>query len=152
MDDSHPSDMGLQLPVALTGHVGYLAVVMGQRSQARFEVAMEAFELRPVHYDYLASLGEHGAASQRELADLLEVDAARVVSLTDALEQRGLVTRTVDPADRRRNLLTLTADGRRLLAKATKAATRVEHDLLAGLTAAEQDSLRGLLQRALSIR
>ena len=48
--------------------------------------------------------------------------------------------------------LTLTADGRRLLAKATKAATRVEHDLLAGLTAAEQDSLRGLLQRALSIR
>jgi len=140
------------LPSALTEHAGYLAVVMGQMSQAKFEVAMASLDLRPVHYDYLATLGEAGPTAQKDLARLLEVEPARIVALTDELETRSLVQRTVDPTDRRRNLVSLTRSGRTLLAKAARLATAVERDLLSALPAADQRSLRDLLQRAIGLK
>lgn len=151
MNASTPPTDGPKLPEALTGHVGYLGVVLGQRSQARFEEAMARLGIRPVHYDYLATLAEGGPMAQKDLARLVEVDAARIVSLTDELESRGLVDRAVDPADRRRNLVSLTRDGRALFARAQKVAARVENDLLASLTTAERDSLRRLLRLALDL-
>ncbi len=143
--------MDLALPTALTGHAGYLGVVMGQRSQERFEVAMATLDLRPVHYDVLASLAERGPMAQRQLADLLDIDAARVVALIDELEARGLVARTVDPDDRRRNLLSLTKDGRSLTVRAARLAAAVEKDLLQALDESERVRLRALLQKALSL-
>ena len=136
------------LPSALTQHVGYLSVVMGQLSQGRFEEAMATLDLRPVHYDYLVTLAEAGPTAQKDLARLVEVDAARVVALTDELEERMLVQRTVDPADRRRNLVSLTRAGRSLVTKAARLAATVERELLANLTVTEQATLRGLLQKA----
>ena len=139
------------LPEALAAHVGYLGVVLGQRSQAAFEEAIEALSLKPIHYDYLATLAELGAMSQRDLARVLEVDAARIVSLTDTLEERELVTRTVDPSDRRRNLLALTKAGRTLFTRAQRIASRVEDDLLSPLNVDERASLRRLLRKTLAL-
>jgi MarR family transcriptional regulator, lower aerobic nicotinate degradation pathway regulator len=143
--------MDLALPTALTGHAGYLGVVMGQRSQEKFEVAMATLDLRPVHYDVLATLAERGPMAQRQLADLLDIDPGRVVALIDDLEARGLVARTVDPDDRRRNLLTLTKDGRSLTMRAARLAVAVEKDLLEALDESERVRLRALLQKALSL-
>jgi len=123
--------------------------VMGQRSQDRFEQAIAALDLRPIQYDYLATLSASGPMAQNQLAALLEVDAARIVSLTDELQARGLAERTVDLNDRRRNLLSLTRSGRALNAKAAKLATVVEEALLSRLDPHERDQLRTLLRKAL---
>jgi DNA-binding MarR family transcriptional regulator len=139
------------LPLALTEHVGYLSVVMGQRSQARFELAMAKLDLRPVHFDYLATLAGAGPMAQKDLARLLELDAARIVALTDELEMRDLVERTVDSADRRRNLVSLTRSGRGLTTRAARLAADVEAELLSRLSTADGDHLRTLLQRALEL-
>jgi DNA-binding MarR family transcriptional regulator len=151
MDAQVPPQRLAELPDALTHHVGYLSVVMGQRSQALFEAAMEPLGLRPILYDYLAALADSGARSQRALARLLEIDAARVVGLTDELETNGLVQRTVDPADRRRNLISLTRAGRTLFGRASKVASRIEGELLASLTSTDQAALRRLLRAALGL-
>ena len=151
MEPPPPPERLPELPSALTDHVGYLSVVMGQRSQGLFEAAMAPLGLRPVLYDYLAALADAGAKSQRDVARLLEIDAARIVGLTDELESAGLVQRTVDPGDRRRNLLSLTRSGRALYAKATKVAAGVEGDLLSSLTPAERVQLRRLLRGALGL-
>lgn len=140
-----------ELPTALTGHAGFLGVVMGQRSQERFEVAMATLDLRPVHFDYLASLAESGPLAQKDLARLLEVDAARIVALTDELQARDLVDRSVDARDRRRNLVSLTRTGRALTTKAQRLATAVEADLLSRLSPAERADLRALLRKALDL-
>jgi DNA-binding MarR family transcriptional regulator len=140
-----------ELPPTLTTHVGYLSVVIGQRSQGLFEAAMEPLGLRPVLYDYLAALAEDGATSQKALARMLEIDAARIVSLTDELEGRGLVQRTVDSTDRRRNVISLTRSGRALYGRASKVATKVEKELLAALPPADQSVLRQLLRKALGL-
>src|SRR6202008_610223 len=48
----------------------------------------------------------------REMAARLMCDASNVTGVADRLEERGLVERRVDPADRRGKLLALTDRGR----------------------------------------
>jgi DNA-binding MarR family transcriptional regulator len=142
---------GPSIPAALTGHANYLAVLLGQRAQHLFEQGLVELDMRPSHYDYLATVAERGPLSQRELANALGIDAARVVATTDLFVERGVVTRTVDSADRRRNQIALTAKGRSLVTTATQVAQRVEGQLLAALGPGEAAQLRGLLQRALGV-
>ncbi len=137
----------LQLPTALTSHIGYLGILVGQRTQREFETAIAPLDLVPAQYDYLATLAEHGAQSQRTLATVLEVDPARIVALTDQLEGRGLVTRATDPTDRRRNLVGLTRRGTSLTARAARIAADLEEALTVDLSARETAELRRLLQR-----
>ncbi len=147
MEAPEPPTLLDELPVALTEHVGYLGIVLGQRSQRLFEHTIASLELRPIHYDYLECLSDRRVLTQRDLARILEVDAARIVTITDDLEARGLVVREVDPRDRRRNLIRLTGPGGRLLTRARALATQVENQLLTPLTAGEGDDLRRLLRK-----
>ena len=49
----------------------------------------------------LTKLARHPGLSQKDLAELLEVEPMTVARLTDRLEARGLVERRADPNDRR---------------------------------------------------
>ncbi len=140
-----------QLPAALAGHAGYLAVRLGLEAQQRFELAIAELRLRPAGYDYLSAVAEFGPLSQKDVAAILGIDASRIVALTDALQERGVVARVVDTADRRRNLISLTTAGGDLTARARQIADQVEADLLAGLTEEERGTLRQLLRRALGL-
>lgn len=55
--------------------------------------------------------------------------------------------RAPDPRDRRKNAVTLTDGGARLLARCEKAARAANDELLAPLSAAERDQFMGLLIR-----
>lgn len=146
------ADRTPERPTALTDHVAYLAVELGYRAQRRFELAMAELDLRPQHYDFLAALDEFGPQSQKQLASVLRVDAARVVGMIDDLARRGLVDRTMDPQDRRRNVIALTARGRTAFTRARELAAQVEDELLTVLPNSERNQLRWLLQRALGFR
>jgi DNA-binding MarR family transcriptional regulator len=95
----------------------------------------------------LARLAEHGPASQRELGERLRKDPADMVRHLDAAEATGLVTRTPDPADRRRRVVSLTPDGAAGLRAAMEVARGIEDELLAPLDAAERRTLHALLAR-----
>lgn len=85
--------------------------------------------------------------SQQQMARRLDRDRTTMVALIDALEGEGLVVRRPDPADRRRNVVELTKDGRATLRRAKHASDQAEHQLLAGLDEAEAAQLRSLLRR-----
>lgn len=57
----------------------------------------------------LIKLARHPGLSQKDLAELLEVEPMTVARLTDRLAARGLVERRADPSDRRIWRLHLTA-------------------------------------------
>src|ERR1035441_934525 len=76
------------------------------------ETSMSPGGLRPRHLIALKLLSEHGAASQQGLAEALSLDPSNVVGLLNELEERGLITRRRDPADRRRHIVELSAGGR----------------------------------------
>ena len=85
--------------------------------------------------------------SQQQAAGRLGVDRTTMVGLLDGLEAKGLVARRADAGDRRRNVLELTADGQKTLARAVRASDEAERQLLAELDDAESAQLRALLTR-----
>ncbi|UWZ52247.1 winged helix-turn-helix transcriptional regulator [Dactylosporangium aurantiacum] len=93
------------------------------------------------------SLGRVGPAHQQRVSELIGVDPRNTVAVVGLLQRRGLVERTVDPADRRRHTLTLTTDGADLLAKLRAQIDAVEAVMLGGLPGHERDQLHGLLRR-----
>ena len=81
-----------------------------------------------------------------ELAKQLACDNSNVTWITDRLEERGLVTRTRAPHDRRVRLLVLTAKGRGLR-KEISARLAEPPPAITELPADDQRKLRDLLAR-----
>jgi DNA-binding MarR family transcriptional regulator len=103
--------------------------------------------LRWPEFAVLHHLDALGAIAQRDLALALRIRPSNLVALLDQLEDRGLIRRLPDPADRRRHRVELTGGGRRMLKRAREATARAENDLLRPLSVAERRQLRALLVR-----
>src|SRR5262245_8558089 len=93
------------------------------------------------HYVLLAALAEGGPASQADLSRRTTIDRSDIVAALNELAERGLVERSPDPGDRRRNVITLTSAGRRHLDKLDRLLDRAQDDLLAPLSPAERRTL-----------
>jgi len=106
--------------------------------------------LRSRHLIALKLLGEHGPMSQHAVGAALSLDPSNVVGLLNELEERGLITRRRDPADRRRHIVELSAAGSGELDQTYDKLGPVEDDLFKALTAAERAALHDLLTRAVS--
>ena len=102
---------------------------------------------RRYHYVLLAALDEGGAASQADLSRSTAIDRSDMVAAVNELAGRGLVERSPDPDDRRRNVVSLTDAGRRYLQKLDRLLDRAQDDLLAPLSPAERRQLVDLLTR-----
>jgi MarR family transcriptional regulator, organic hydroperoxide resistance regulator len=101
------------------------------------------FDLTLSQLDAMKNLGE--PCSQRELAQCLHFDASNVTDIVDRLEARRLVSRTIDPSDRRVRRLVLTAEGEAVRRKLFERA--VDEAPISSLTVAEQTQLRDLLAK-----
>jgi DNA-binding MarR family transcriptional regulator len=88
--------------------------------------------------------------SPTRLFKSLMLSSAGITSRLDRLEQRGLVRRLRDPGDRRGILVELTDQGAAILDQAVAANTGSERELIAGLNAAEIETLTGLLRKLLA--
>ncbi|MEU4391827.1 MarR family winged helix-turn-helix transcriptional regulator [Kribbella sp. NPDC023855] len=108
---------------------------------------MAAADLRTQYYHVLASLADDGEAAQTALADRISFDRSDLVTVLDELERLGHVVRRADPADRRRNIVGITAAGEKLLAEMDQLVVAAEGRLLEPLTAAERKTLLELLSR-----
>ena len=109
--------------------------------------AFEGTGLSPFHYAVLALLEEDPRETQAAIADALGYDRSHVVRLLDELEERDLVVRKRDPDDRRRHVVKMTPDGRKMLAKLRAIVARLEDQFLAPLDPGERAALQALLVR-----
>lgn len=108
---------------------------------------MAAVGARGYHYRLLATLVEAGPASQAELGRRTSIHLSDMVAAINELEHDGYVQRSPDPADRRRNVITVTAAGRRRADELAERGAEIQDELLAPLTPAERAQLAGLLGR-----
>ncbi|MBB5374722.1 DNA-binding MarR family transcriptional regulator [Deinococcus metalli] len=85
-----------------------------------------------------------------ELAALLAVSPATITGCADTLEERGLLTRTLDPDDRRSWRIALTDAGRDLVRTHLPEHLAFERQLLAALTPDETAALEALLRKLIA--
>ena len=134
-----------RLPQQLVGSTTFLLKRLGYTAKERSMSAYEQLGLHPYHHAILIALGEGSHETQGSIADALGYDRGQLVGLLDELERRGLVERRRDPQDRRRHLVSLTADGKRMLSGLNKVARENEDAFLDPLTDAERETLHALL-------
>ena len=140
------------LPAELVAKPGFLLGRLGVTMKTQ---TMEAFEqegFSAYHYSILALLEEGARTTQAGIADALGMDASMLVSLLDSLEERGLIERKRDPSDRRRQMVTMTAAGRRQLTAFRKLVRRLEDDFLEALSDEERQELHDLLLKVATHR
>lgn len=98
------------------------------------------------HYAVLATLADHGPASQAGLGARTGIHASDLVGLIGELAGRGEVNRAPDPADRRRNVVDLTDAGRQRLRRLDAVLARAQDELLAPLSPGRRAELVRSLQ------
>ncbi|KAB8185922.1 MarR family winged helix-turn-helix transcriptional regulator [Microbispora catharanthi] len=103
--------------------------------------------VRRYHYALLAALEEYGPASQAALGRRTGIDRSDMVATVNDLAERQLLERAPDPEDRRRNIVTITAAGRRQLADLDRLIAAAQDEFLAPLPAADRQNLIDLLTR-----
>lgn len=118
----------------------------GGVTEAWIREALTTSGVTPRHAIVLMHL-DGGQLGQRDLGARLCVDPSVLVTLLNALEDRDLVRRHRDPADRRRHIVEITEAGTAAVTKLDAAIGRVEDELFADLTPHERDTLRSLLAR-----
>ena len=84
--------------------------------------------------------------SQRQLSELLNVDASDMVRLIDSLEDHGWVTRDRDPKDRRRQIVEATKKGKKSLTKLGDDVSTAEDRALEASSQKQLKSLKKLSQ------
>jgi len=97
-------------------------------------------------YSVLTALCERPYRGQNALAEAIGADKTRIIDVLDDLQERGLISREPDPADRRARLLAATPRGRRVRDQARRAIRKEEQQLLAPLPARERAAFLKVLQ------
>ena len=148
MDDKATGDDGLQPPARLrrlTSWQANKASILGARMTARHMPLTARSD-----FAVLAALEEYGALSQADLGRRLGLDRNEVSGIVTRLASGRHVNRQADPDNRRRNVVTLTASGKRYLEEIQRHADAAQDELLAGLSTTERRQLNELLAKLLS--
>jgi DNA-binding MarR family transcriptional regulator len=134
-------------PEELARYTGFLLGFLGEKARKSFITALEPHGIHPRVFGLMTVLLQRPGITQQELAGLGNVDPSSMVALLDELEAQGLAERKVDPADRRRRAVQLTAAGKRKHRELQGKAMKALDAFLAPLSAEERDELNGLLRK-----
>lgn len=97
----------------------------------------QAPDLSVAQFRTLAFLGRNEAAMVSDVANFLALTLPAASKLMDGLVNAGLATREIDPADRRKMILTLTSAGRKKYASAVKFTSDFLAERMATLSSAD---------------
>lgn len=114
--------------------------------RARLEVVVRAEGLTVAQYTALTVLERRPRLTSAQLAKNSFVRAQTMSAVTAELEGRGLVAREQDPAHQRRQLLSVTPEGRSVLRRLQPEVTRIEERMVSTLEPERVGELRGALQ------
>jgi DNA-binding MarR family transcriptional regulator len=116
-------------------------------SNALAEIYQQRFDLSIPGWRVIATLGQYGVRTARDIAAHGVMHKSTVSRAVVALEERGFVARKPNPDDMREELLTLTAAGRGIYEELAPLALAFEARFAAALSPAERKTFFVLLER-----
>ncbi|MCB0587064.1 MAG: MarR family transcriptional regulator [Phaeodactylibacter sp.] len=97
----------------------------------------------------LKQISENNGSSQVEIGSSTVKDAPTTTRIIDQLVNKNLVSKQLDPEDRRRYMVFVTEKGRQLIERLIPVVQEYRQVPVQGFSAAEHKQLVGLLQRML---
>jgi DNA-binding MarR family transcriptional regulator len=98
----------------------------------------------------IAYVNHHPGCTQKELADWLGVSAASVALSTKRLQKQGLIDKSVDETNLRRNMLSVTEKGREVAFNHRRNAGVFDDRMLEGVTDEELETLSRVMDKMLA--
>lgn len=114
--------------------------------RARLEFVTREVGLTVTQYTALTVLERRPGLTSAELAKNSFVRAQSMAAVTAGLEEQGMISRRRDPSHHRRQQLTVTEQGQRLLERLRPAVARIEDQMVFALAENEIAALRQSLQ------
>jgi DNA-binding MarR family transcriptional regulator len=136
-------------PTRLRGKPSWLMKKVSLHAGRLLSESLDPLAAHPHHFALLAALEEYGPASQASLSARCSIDRSDTVAMVNELVEQSFVVRTPDPDDRRRNVITITDQGRQRVAQLDAVLREAQSELLAPLSPAERSQLTELLTRVL---
>jgi MarR family transcriptional regulator, temperature-dependent positive regulator of motility len=101
----------------------------------------------PIQYAVLCVVMDNPQVDQVSMAGLAAIDTSTAASVATRLEEKGLLTREVDPSDRRQRRLLLTQSGRDLLVEVNGGISRLHRRIFEKFSAEEESQFMVLLEK-----
>ena len=117
-------------------------LIFVQRTQAA------GFDLTPVQFAALDAIHAQPASDQARVAEMIALDRATIGGVIERLEQKGWVDRVVSERDRRARVLSLTAEGERILQALVPVVRGLQDEILASLGEADRARFLKLARQA----
>ena len=143
-DPARKPEAGAGTTYSLSSQVGFLLRKAQQRHVSIFTSHMGE-DLTPMQFAVLARLRETGPCSQNSLGRRTAMDVATIKGVVARLVDRGLVGKLASQEDRRKLLIDLTPEGRRVVESVIPRAIEISALTLAPLTREEQAVFMRLL-------
>ena len=124
-----------------------LWLLSARMTKAVGRIYAERFGVSAAEWRALAVLGRGGPMTFNELQDRAAMDKVRVSRTITTLMQKDYISREVDPLDRRRITLTLTAAGHAVYNAIVPHILSVEREILSSLTPDERSTLGQLISK-----
>lgn len=124
---------------------GHLIRRAQQLAVAVFMEETAGFDVTPVQFAILNALMDDPGEDQITLSGRVAFDPATFGSVIGRLEAKGLVKREADPGDKRRKLLSTTAEGEQVALKMKRAVARAQLRIMGPLETGEKEQLLALL-------
>jgi len=105
----------------------------------------ECCGVTPAQCHLLLAVEEAGEISVGEAASILDLDASTLSRAVDGLVRSGLLVRREDPANRRRQLVSLSAEGRVKADEINDSCDRYYEGLLAGVPDVQKSAIAAAL-------
>jgi DNA-binding MarR family transcriptional regulator len=130
---------------------GHLIRRLNQISIALFLEEAGGHGLTPRQYAALKMIDEVPDIDQITLSNMIAMDKTTMVKVLDRLVEKGLVTRTRSPSDRRINMLNITAESQIILKQLESELDRCEQRILAPLSRTEQRQFLELMTKLVRV-
>lgn len=138
-----PEDMDF-LPETTLPH--YCTVVANRASLMLHSMYSERYGLSVIGWRILAILGKHAPLSAKVISEMMAADAVTLSRAIDQLSGKRLIRRRVDPADRRRQLLSLSKKGAEVYNQIVPLLYAAEQSLLAALSEEDRVQIKRLMR------
>lgn len=147
MQDSDKDDQELILEEFLPYRLAVLSHTVSSKIAGVYE---ERFKVTIPEWRVIAILGRFPGLSAVEVAQRTMLDKVAVSRAVTKLIKNGRLDREFADADRRRSILNLSEEGRRIHDEIAPLALQFEHDLLHGISEEDYEIFNRVMERLVS--